>query len=218
MDKLTERQVTTELENGDGSHVPDLFAGKFQEERLESMRQMQALYADDVQAGRAEPGLSFKAEAYYNPQIRIEQDGDALYADTLDLDKMQHNKLADVVPPDRKPLDLELVRRVTSDLEAGRPESLKLALDGKFIEERARFLQSVEDLNGNDVAAQKTGVRLSMDLSGPKWSGNTMSVYRYAPGGITTSNFWNNPRAPYAETLDMDTGARSFRQAPDDRQ
>lgn len=63
--------------------------------------------------------------------------------------------LADAVPPDRKPLDLELVRRVTSDLEAGRPESLKLALDGKFIEERARFLQAVEDLNGIDVASHK---------------------------------------------------------------
>ncbi|MBI5175158.1 MAG: hypothetical protein HY986_19880 [Candidatus Melainabacteria bacterium] len=218
MDKLTERQVTTELENGDGSHVPDLFAGKFQEERLESLRQMQALYAEDVQSGLAKPGLSFKADAYYNPQIRIEKSGETLYADTLDLDKMQHNMLADAVPPDRKPLDLELARRVTSDLEAGRPESLKLALDGKFIEERARFLQAVEDLNGIDVAAQKTGVRLSMDLSGPKWSGNNMSVYRYAPGGITTSNFWNNPRAPYVETLDMDTGARSFRLAPDDRQ
>lgn len=205
---ITERQVTTELENGDGSHVSALFSGKFQEERMASLRVMQELYEQDVKAGRTKTDLTFSAEAYYNPSIQILSNGRQLYGDALDLYKLEHTDPNDKVPPNRKPFDMAEIRRVTTDLENGSADSFKSSQDGRFMEERVRFMKAIGELNGADVANKTAGATLGFQFSGHKWFGNQMAVNYYAPGGLFSSNFWTNPRRLYSETLDMKSGQR----------
>jgi hypothetical protein len=209
-ESISARQLTTELEHGDASHVQDFFRGQFEDQRFSNLGQIRTLYQDDVKAGRTEANLDFKAEIYYNPSIEIDKDGWRLYGDTLDLYTMSHSD-GSKVPEDRKPLDMALVRKVTTDLEDGDPKSLAAAQNGKFIEERTRFLKEITLQNNKDIDRDHSGqtVRLSCQYAGHKWFGNEMAVDYYAPGGFFSKNFWTNPQRIYSEVYDVKTGKRT---------
>ncbi|HEY9778391.1 MAG TPA: hypothetical protein V6C81_31810 [Planktothrix sp.] len=216
-DKPSIREVTTELEHGNAAHVGELFSGKSEDERLQALQTMQQLYKGDLNSGATKSDLSFNAHAWYHPIIEIYQGDTPLYSDTLDLDTMKHSNGNDAVPADRKPIDQQQLRQVTTDLENGQGASLKAALDGKFIEERAHYLQAVVALNQKDVSAHKTAVVLQSQLQGPKFFGDELSLYRNAPGGFFSGNYWTNPNTIYNEKLNLQTGQRAVNVYSDSR-
>jgi hypothetical protein len=208
-DGISERQVTTELEHGNASHVQDLFRGKFEEERFASLKAMSRLYQADIKAGLTKTDLEFDARIFNNPSITIRKDGRQVYQDTLDLTKLEHSD-GSSIPENRKPFNMAEIRKVTTDLEHGDPHSFKIAQDGKFMEERVRFMKAIGKLNDTDKADQTTDVGLGFRFSGSKWAGNEMNVNYYHPGGFFSSDFWMSPRQLYSEVYDVNTGQRKF--------
>ncbi len=102
-DKVTERQLLTELERGDDSHLKPFFSGEFEEKRLASIRLLREMFSADVKSGHAKPeSLYFSASHWYSQRIEVQRDGNTIYLDVLDTAKLTHRDPGDVVPQNRR--------------------------------------------------------------------------------------------------------------------
>jgi len=212
-----ERKVVTELEAGDASHVPDLFRGKFEEERLTNLASMKRIYKDDVASGVVKDGkLEFDDKHDYKQHIGIKIDGKSVYRDEFESRLMQHTDPTDKSPPDRQPLDVQLVQRVTRDLELGKPDSLASAMSGKYVEEASRFLHSVEDLNKSDLKSGLTAASLWIAHDGSKHRPYRVQVERILPVSSNFS-FLRNPQTVYEQGWDLQNNKPYTVAKPDDR-
>jgi hypothetical protein len=213
--RIPERQLVTELENGNSEHLNGYFNGQFEEERIKSVNRMRDMYLDDVKSGATSPGLmKFDVHHWFGEQISIDYDykGKNVYQDTFKQD-LTHSDPNDVAPPNRKPFDPAEVRKVTTDLENGSPDSLKTALSGLYFEEQNRYIKAVQALNEQDQKSKATGVGLSLSFDFNKGKDMSLGVERSAPGFW---NFWSNPQHLYTAKIDQ-AGNRSVETSPDNR-
>ena len=235
-ERVDERKVLNDLERGSGTSLAQLFSGKFEEDRVKSLHTIEQLYKQDVAAHRnGKSDLEFDTNDFWHNQISVSDNnsGKTIYYDQLDLKGGVHNERSLTVDAggkqvqapdrtyamtaDRQAIDPKVVDQVTHDLENGNPDSLSTALSGKMQEERVRFLQFVQTKNADDLKTQKSSIELDIDVEGFKHHTNELNVMRNAPGGIFTSNFWNNPASVYFDSLDMNTDKRDIRVQKDSR-
>ncbi len=219
-DKISIRDLTTQLEHGDGHNTSSFFSGKFEEERFKDLEAIRKLNEQDRTTGKTAVTLNCEKDFYYSDTINITatngawdefKGGKSLYSDSLDLHTLKHSDAADKVPPIRHGVN---VRTLTSALESGDGKALQIALDGKYQEERANILNQVGALNKLDLAAHKTTVTLQIDVAGSKHNAGTMSVDRVR-SGFHDSFFGGVPL--YRETLDLETGKRDISASFDGR-
>ncbi len=234
-DRVDERRVATDLEKGSGTSLTQLFAGKFEEDRNKSLHAIEQIYKQDVAAHKTNAQLDFQTNDFWHNEIKVQDNksGNILFYDQLNLKERKHIERAttigadgkqvagaettESVPSDRVAIDSKQVADVTRALEKGDPTSLAAALAGKMQEERAHFLESVQKQNDEDIKQKRTQISLSITVEGFKHHTNELSVMRYAPGNIFTSNFWNNPAVVYSDQIDMNTGKRDVTMRKDDR-
>jgi hypothetical protein len=211
-DKVSVRDLTTQLEHGDGHNVSRFFSGKFEEERFLDLDSIRKLNEQDRAAGKTNITLNCEKDFFNTDTIRITaadnsfgdmmNGGKVLYSDSLDMKTLKHTDETDKVPSLRTPVD---IRKLTSSLETGDGNALKTALDGKYQEERAFVLEQVGTLNEKDLADHKTKVSLQIDVADSKHNANRMSVVRVLPG--FHDSFFGGKQI-YEERLDLDTDKR----------
>jgi len=219
-EQISIRDLTTQLENGDGHNMPAFFQGKFEEERFQDLDAIRKLNEQDRAAGTTKVTLDCAKSFYYKDNISITSTngawqefagGDVLYSDALDLHTLKHSDPADVVPAVREPVDM---RKLTDAMEAGDGKAVEKALSGKYQEERASILDQAEALNLADLAAKKTDVTLNISVAGSKGGAGSMSVTRQRGGA---HDYWMGGVSIYSETLNLATGQREVRASVDDR-
>jgi hypothetical protein len=220
-DKVSIRDLTTQLENGDGHNVSTFFKGKFEEDRFKDLDAIRKLNEQDRAAGKTNVTLNCEKDFYYTDVIRITaannswgdqlNGGKELYSDNLDMNTLKHTDETDKVPALRTPVDF---RKLTTALEEGDGNALKTALSGKFQEERAFVLEQVGALNTKDLADHKTKITLQVDVADSKHNANRMSVVRVLPG--FRDSFLGGTQI-YEEQLDLDTGKRDITANLDNR-
>ena len=220
-DKVSLRDLTTQLEHGDGHNVSKFFNGKFEEERFKDLDSIRKLNEQDRAEGKTNITLNCDKDFYYTDTIRITatdnsfgdqwNGGKQLYSDDLDMKTLKHTDEADKVPALRTPVN---IRALTTSLENGDGNALKTALDGKFQEERAFVLEQVGALNQKDLTEKKGKTTLDIDVAGSKHNANTMSVTRTLPG--FHDSFFGGTQL-YEERLDLDTDKRDITANSDNR-
>ena len=219
-DNVSIRDLTTQLEKGDGHNASSFFKGKFEEERFKDLDAIRNLNEQDRATGKTAVTLNCEKDFYYNDTIRITAEkngwdefngGKELYSDSLDLHTLKHTDETDKVPALRDSVDFS---KLTTALENGDGNALKTALAGKYQEERAFVLEQVGDLNSKDLADHKSNVTIQIDVADSKHNANRMSVDRVLPG--FHDSFFGGKEI-YEETLDLDTGKRAISASLDNR-
>ena len=223
-DRLSVRELTTQLENNNGQNAPAFFAGKFEEERFKDLDAIRQLNQKDLAEGKTKTTLDCHKGFYYNDNIDIRaisgawsdfNGGNLVYSDVLDLHTLKHSNAGDNVPT--RPLGAIAaadLRKLTDAAEAGNGKAIETALAGKQQEERISLLNKMSDLNQADIAAHKTGVFLQVEVAGPKGSAGNMSVTRVRPG---IHDSWMGGLEIYHETLDADNYKRETTATIDQR-
>jgi hypothetical protein len=219
-DKVSIRDLTTQLENNDGHNASNFFKGKFEEERFKDLDAIRKLNEQDRAAGRTGVTLNCQKDIYYNDTIRITAEkngwdefngGKELYSDSLDLHTLKHSDPTDQVPALRAAVD---IRKLTAEVEGGDGNALKAALDGKYQEERASILEQVGALNARDLIDHKTKIEIDIDVADSKHNANKMRVTRVLPG--FHDSFFGGHQL-YEETLTLETGKRDVVATKDNR-
>ncbi len=219
-EQISIRDLTTQLENGDGHNVPNLFQGKFEEERFKDLDAIRKLNEQDRAAGTTGVTLNCQKGFYYKDNISITSTngawqefagGNTLYSDALDLQTLKHSNAADVVPAVREPVDM---RKLTDAMEAGDGKAVEKALTGKYQEERASILEQAQAINKTDLAAGKTDITLDLSVAGSKGGAGTMRVVRQRGGA---HDYWMGGAQIYSEQLDLASGQRKIQANVDDR-
>jgi hypothetical protein len=213
--EFSERDVVTQLEHGDTSHLSTFFQGKFEEERLTSVNVMKGLYDADVKAGIAPKGqLDINESHWWNENIAIDVNGKSAYGDSFDLRSLKHSDPNDVVPENRTKFDMGEIQQVTKQLELGDPSGLDQALQGKYVEEAASCLKQVVKTNEADLAQGLTHAALYLNFDDHKMFPMNVSVAR------SMSGFWNafsNPSQLYEKGWDETLRQQFVRSRTDDR-
>ncbi|HEY9756611.1 MAG TPA: hypothetical protein V6C97_15695 [Oculatellaceae cyanobacterium] len=230
MEKPTERSVVSDLEKGNGSTLSQLFAGQFEQDRMQSFQRIQKMYKEDVASGRTKASLDFATSDFWTNQMGItdNKSGNLVYADTSDLSKGTHSetyqnaagfqvKAQSPMAADRQPVDQKLAASVTADLERGDPTSLAKAMEGKMQEERASFLKAVSADNEADRKSKKTDVELDVSVQSFKHYTNQMNVYRSVSAKLFSPSTWNNPYSLWSDNFDMQTGKHTVYTSKDTR-
>ncbi|HEY9678453.1 MAG TPA: hypothetical protein V6C76_10620 [Drouetiella sp.] len=221
-DRISLRDLTTQLEHGDGSSVTKAFSGKFEEERFKDLDIIRKLNQSDLAQGKTDTKLNIDNGFYYNDVISISavnsknnwdefSGGKRLYSDSLSMSTLQHTDPNDKVPGVRHPVD---IAKLTTAAENGDGKAIETALAGKFQEERAQILKSVEAQNLKDLANHSTNATLDISVAGSKHSANTMNVRRALPGA---HDWWMGGTQIYSESLDERTYNRTTSSKIDDR-
>jgi hypothetical protein len=219
-ERISLRDLTTQLEKGDGSSVSSAFSGKFEEERFRDLDAIRKLNQDDLKAGKTDTTLQIAHDFYYTDAISIRatkggydefMGGKMVYQDNLSMTDLKHTDEKDKVPAVRQPVD---VLALTKAAENGDGNAIETALSGKFQEERASILTDVEKQNTADLAAHKTDATLEISLADSKHNANKMSIRRVLPGA---HDYWMGGVQIYSESLDPNTGKRETLAKFDDR-
>jgi hypothetical protein len=219
-ERISLRDLTTQLEKGDGSSVSNAFSGKFEEERFRDLDTIRKLNQADLKAGTTETTLQIAHDFYYEDTISIRatkggydefMGGKTLYQDDLSMSDLKHSDTNDKVPAVRQPVDAS---KLAEAVENGDGKTIETALSGKYQEERASILTDIEKQNKADLAAHKTNATLQISLAGSKHNANAMSISRVLPG---SHDFWMGGVQIYGESLDPNTGQRETRARVDDR-
>jgi len=219
-ERISLRDLTTQLEKGDGSSVSSAFSGKFEEERFRDLDVIRKLNQDDLKAGKTDTTLQIAHDFYYKDTISIRatksgydefMGGKMLYQDDLSMSDLKHTDANDKVPAVRQPVDTS---KLAEAAENGDGKAIETALSGKYQEERASILMDVEKQNKADLEAHKTNATLEILLAGSKHSANTMSIRRVLPG---SHDYWMGGTQIYSESLDPNTGERETLAKVDDR-
>jgi hypothetical protein len=210
-ERISLRDLTTQLEKGDGSSVSSAFSGKFEEERFRDLDAMRKLNQADLRDGKTDTTLqiSYGFSGKDNISIRATKNsfdefmgGKMLYQDDLSMTPLGHTDANDKVPAVRQPVD---VPKLTTSAENGDGNAIETALSGKYQEERATILADVEKQNKADLEAHKTNATLNISLAGSKTNANQMSVVRELPG---VHDFVMGGFQIYDESLNANTGKR----------
>ncbi|MDR3614394.1 MAG: hypothetical protein P4L53_12595 [Candidatus Obscuribacterales bacterium] len=219
-ERISLRDLTTQLEKGDGSSVSNAFSGKFEEERFRDLDAISKLNQDDLKAGRTDTTLHITHDFYYKDTISIRatkggfdefMGGKMLYQDDLSMSDLKHTDINDKVPAVRQPVD---VPKLAESAENGDGKAIETALSGKYQEERASILTDIEKQNKADLAAQKTNATLEISLAGSKHSANAMSISRVLAGA---HDYWMGGVQIYGESLDPVNGKRVTLAKADER-
>lgn len=219
-ERISLRDLTTQLENGDGSSVSRAFAGKFEEERFKDLEVIRKLNQDDLKSGKTDTTLQIAHGFYYNDTISIRATkgsydeftgGKMLYNDSLSMTDLKHTDPGDAVPALRQSVDIP---KLTAAAESGNGKAIEDALSGKFQEERATILKDVQKQNEADLKAHKTNAAIEISLAYAKMGAGTMAVSRVLPGA---RDWWMGGAQIYTNTLNPETGEYKAEAKLDDR-
>lgn len=211
-DRISIRDLTAQLENGDGHSVSNAFSGKFEEERFRVLDEIKKLNQTDLTSGKTKTELSIDYRFYTTDHISINSiksgwdkfaGNKPVYQDELNLDNLKHSDTNDKVPSVRQPVD---IKKLTKAAEDGDGKAIESALNGKFQEERAVILHGLVDQNKADLAAGQTTATLDVSVGGAKLRAGEMTVTRELP---TIHDYWMGGVQIYGETLDAATGNRT---------
>jgi hypothetical protein len=213
-DRISIRELTTQLEKLDGHNAPAFFKDKFESERFQDLAAIQALNKADLNEHKTDVTLDCDKDFYYsaNTSIRASKGsldsffgGKQLYSDTLDLHTLTHSDPDDKVPTAIYPPD---IRKLTTSLENGDGTALKETLGDQEQEERIAVLLKVQAMNQQDLADKTTSNSLEISVAGPKHNASFMSV-ELQPQGFG-AKFFGGGKLIYSDNLQPETGSRDI--------
>jgi hypothetical protein len=210
-EKISARDLVTELEACKTDHVEDFFKGKFEEERIQAVNKLRDIYLEDVKKGAATPDqMVFEARHWFGEGISIQGSKRSdwnyrlLYSDKFehDMNGYKHSRAGDPAPPSRKEFDPAELRKLTSELESGNFSRLPTVFKGLYLEEQQRVIDAMIKLNQKDIAAKVTTARLWTESS----DGNKSSNFGIRLLRAPDNGWFTNTTNSYIYSVDGRTG------------
>lgn len=216
------KAITKELESGNASKLSGLLQGKFEEDRINVLKEIRAQNDRDRQADSNVPYLDLNITSSFagtnSLRLSIQRNsresfmgGTTLYEDVLDVNKLTHTAAQDAVPANTRDVD---VRALTTRLEQGQGKGTEELLAGLKEEERIRVFQRVGALNQSDLNEHKTNVTLDIRITPNKTGQDSINVVRTMPGA---HDYWMGGVSLYYSNLDLHSLQRTRIETNDSR-